>query len=79
MSILRSICPSLLTNARGTYGKQIADHIIGMIIAFNHNLLCYNDQMKTSEPLFVQTLGEHCHRRLGDIGTHWRYGRKPMG
>ncbi|MGH0053572.1 MAG: D-2-hydroxyacid dehydrogenase [Sphaerochaetaceae bacterium] len=36
----------ILTNAKGTYGRQIADHILGMIIAFNHNLLAYHDQMK---------------------------------
>lgn len=37
----------LLTSAVGTYGKQIADHVLGMIIAFNHNLFIYHDQMKT--------------------------------
>lgn len=36
----------ILTNAKGTYGRQIADHVIGSIIAFNHNLLTYHDQMK---------------------------------
>ncbi|MBG0767937.1 MAG: D-2-hydroxyacid dehydrogenase [Spirochaetaceae bacterium] len=36
----------ILTNAKGTYGRQIADHVLGMIIAFNHNLLTYYDQMK---------------------------------
>lgn len=36
----------ILTNAKGTYGRQIADHVLGMIIAFNHNLLTYHEQMK---------------------------------
>ena len=36
----------ILTNAKGTYGPQIADHVLGMIIGFNHNLFLYHDQMK---------------------------------
>lgn len=66
--------PILLTNARGTYGKQIADHIIGMIIAFNHNLLRYHDQMKAklwkryfpTKDLWESTL---LIIGLGDIGN----------
>ncbi len=37
----------LLTTASGTYGRQIGDHVIGMIIALNHKFLTYHDQMKT--------------------------------
>jgi len=37
----------LLTSAVGTYGKQIADHVLGMIIAFNHNFFLYHRQMET--------------------------------
>lgn len=36
----------LLTSAVGTYGKQIADHVLAMIIGFNHCLFTYHDQMK---------------------------------
>ncbi len=39
----------LLTNAAGTYGRQIADHVMGMIIAFNHHFLEFHDQMKRGE------------------------------
>jgi phosphoglycerate dehydrogenase-like enzyme len=65
----------LLTNASGTYGRQISDHVIGMIIALNHGFLTYHDQMKTSKwerhyPLkdlwdsTILILG------FGDIGQH---------
>lgn len=36
----------ILTNASGTYGKQISDHVIGSIIAHNHNFFTYKEQMK---------------------------------
>ena len=36
----------ILTSARGTYGRQISDHVIAMIIAHNHYLWTYRDQMK---------------------------------
>lgn len=36
----------LLTRATGTFGRQIADHIMGMIVGFNHNLFTYRDQMR---------------------------------
>ena len=36
----------ILTSARGTYGRQISDHVIAMIIGHNHNLWTYRDQMK---------------------------------
>ncbi|MDT4763045.1 D-2-hydroxyacid dehydrogenase [Sphaerochaeta sp. PS] len=37
----------ILTTASGTYGRQIGDHVLGMIIAFNHQFLTYHNQMKT--------------------------------
>ena len=39
----------VLTNAVGTYGRQIADHVMGMIIGSNHFLFTYHDQMKRGE------------------------------
>lgn len=39
----------VLTNAVGTYGRQIADHVMGMIIGENHYLFTYHDQMKRGE------------------------------
>ncbi len=36
----------ILTNASGTYGKQISDHVIGSIIAHNHNFFTYKEQME---------------------------------
>ena len=36
----------LLSNAVGTYGRAIADHVLGMVIGFNHQLFKYRDQMK---------------------------------
>lgn len=76
--------PILLTNARGTYGKQIADHIIGMIIAFNHNLLRYHDQMQAklwkryfpAKDLWESTL---LIIGLGDIGTQLAIRAKAHG
>ena len=38
----------ILTNASGTYGKQISDHVIGSIIAHNHNFFTYKEQMNHS-------------------------------
>lgn len=39
----------LLSNASGTYGRQMADHVIGMIIGFNHNFFRYSAQMETQD------------------------------
>ncbi len=39
----------LLSSGAGTYGRQIADHVVGMIIGFNHNFYHYHDQMKTQQ------------------------------
>ncbi|NLE16456.1 MAG: D-2-hydroxyacid dehydrogenase [Spirochaetales bacterium] len=76
--------PILLTNARGTYGRQIADHVIGEIIAFNHNLLRYHEQMKIklwkryfpTKDLWESTL---LIIGLGDIGTQLALRAKAHG
>ncbi len=39
----------LLTNAKGTYGRQIADHVLGAIIAHNHLFFTYYEQMKNKQ------------------------------
>jgi phosphoglycerate dehydrogenase-like enzyme len=39
----------VLTTASGTYGRQIGDHVIGMIIALNHQFLTYHNQMQTKK------------------------------
>lgn len=74
----------LLTNSSGTYGKQIADHIIGMIIAFNHNFFLYHDQMK--EKLWKNRFPSHdiwdstlLIVGLGDIGTNLAKRAKAHG
>jgi phosphoglycerate dehydrogenase-like enzyme len=38
-----------LTNAKGTYGRQIADHVLGTIIAYNHLFFTYYEQMKSKQ------------------------------
>lgn len=76
--------PILLTNARGTYGRQIADHIIALIIGYNHNLLRYHDQMKDmlwkryfpTKDLWDSTL---LIIGLGDIGTQLAVRAKAHG
>lgn len=74
----------VVTNAVGAYGRQISDHVIGTIIAFNHHLLTYHDQMK--ERLWkryfpVQDLWESTILvlGLGDIGTHVAKKAKMLG
>ncbi len=39
----------ILTKASGTYGRQIGDHVIGSIIAHNHDFLGHHDRMKQQE------------------------------
>lgn len=65
----------MLTSAVGTYGRQIGDHVMGMVIAFNHLFLTYHDQMKEKrwERYFsVTDLWESTILLigLGDIGTN---------
>lgn len=35
----------LITRGTGTYGRQIADHIMGMVIGFNHHMFTYREYM----------------------------------
>lgn len=74
----------LLTNSVGTYGKQIADHVIGMIIAFNHNFLTYHKQME--QKLWKNYFPTHDIWEstllivgLGDIGTNLAKRAKAHG
>lgn len=65
----------ILTNAAGAYGRQIADHVMGAIIAFNHNFLLFHDQMKTGswEVRYPKQDLWDCTVLifgLGDIGSH---------
>ena len=65
----------ILTNASGTYGKQISDHVIGAIIAHNHNFFTYKEQMKEglwkeyfpTSNIFESTI---LILGYGDIGKH---------
>lgn len=65
----------LLTNAKGTYGRQIADHVMGAIIAHNHLFFTYYEQMKNqlwkgyfpATDLFSSTI---LIIGFGDIGEH---------
>ncbi|WP_332448330.1 D-2-hydroxyacid dehydrogenase [Sphaerochaeta sp.] len=74
----------VLTNARGTYGRQIADHVMGLVIAFNHNLLTYHDQMKQKlwkryfplKDIWESTL---LVIGLGDLGHHIAKRAKEYG
>lgn len=74
----------LLTNALGTYGRQIADHVIGMIIGFNHCLFTYWDQMreqKWERNFPVSDLWESTILMIGfgDIGKNLAPRAKAMG
>jgi len=74
----------LLTNAVGTYGRQIADHVIGMIVGFNHCLFTYRDQMREQKweryfpgsDLWESTL---LMIGFGDIGKNLAPRAKAMG
>lgn len=74
----------LLTNAVGTYGRQIADHVIGMIIGFNHYLFTYRDQMKTQDWERYFPVSDIWDSTLlmigfGDIGKNLALRAKAMG
>ena len=76
----------IVTSASGTYGRQIADHVMGMILGFNHNLFTYHDQMKDrkwkgyakGEDLWNQTmliigfgdLGKNIAQKAHAFGIH---------
>jgi len=74
----------LLSNASGTYGKQISDHVLGFIISFNHNFPLYQKQRKEHlwkgvfpkkdiEESTVLIVG------FGDIGKHVALKTKALG
>ena len=46
---------TLLTNASGSYGHAICEHMMGMILSFNKNLRFYYDRQKEARwtPLFT--------------------------
>ncbi len=46
----------ILTKASGTYGRQIGDHVIGFIIAHNHQFLLHYKRMK--EKIWKRTFPE---------------------
>lgn len=75
---------TLLTNASGSYGHAICEHMMGMIFSFNKNLRFYYDRQKEARwtPLFtgreiygsnVLLLG------VGDIGTEFAKVLKVLG
>lgn len=64
---------TILTNASGTYGKAIAEHTIGMILALNKNIKTYVKQMNEHLWRVVPTGKEIYHSHvvivgLGDLG-----------
>jgi len=74
----------LVTSASGTYGRQIGDHVLGMIIGFNHNFFTYRDQMKSRlwkgyyppKDLWDSTL---LVLGLGDLGSNIAKKAKALG
>lgn len=64
---------TILTNASGTYGKAIAEHTIGMILALNKNFIPYINNMQKHLWQSVSTGKELYHSTviivgLGDLG-----------
>ncbi|MFA7108832.1 MAG: D-2-hydroxyacid dehydrogenase [Sphaerochaetaceae bacterium] len=74
----------LLSNASGTYGKQISDHVLGLIISFNHNFPLYNKQKQEhlwkgifpEKDIFESTI---LIVGFGDIGRHVALKTKALG
>jgi len=74
----------ILSNASGTYGKQISDHVLGLIISFNHNFPLYNKQKKEhlwkgifpEKDIFESTI---LIVGFGDIGKHVALKTKALG
>jgi phosphoglycerate dehydrogenase-like enzyme len=72
---LFSVDDVMITNAKGTYGRQIASYIIGSIIGFNHHLFTYRSQMAQrlwKEYLQKKDLWDSTLLIIGfgDIGNH---------
>ncbi len=64
---------TILTNASGTYGKAIAEHIIGMILAINKNFIGYMHQQDHHQWQMIPGGKEIYHSNvvivgLGDLG-----------
>lgn len=75
---------TLLTNASGSYGHAICEHMMGMILCFNKNLHFYHDRQKESKwtPLFTgkEIYGSHVLLLgVGDIGTQLAKAFKVFG
>jgi len=74
----------ILTNASGVYGPPIAEHILGMILAFNRNIHIYIQQQinkkwqskKNNKDFFDSTLAII---GLGDIGCNLARRAKQLG
>ena len=65
----------LLTNGAGTYGKQIANYVMGTIIGFNQHLFAYRDQMREKKWFRYLPNKELSDSTIliigvGDIGSH---------
>jgi len=74
----------IITNAKGTYGPAIADHVMAMIIGFNHHLFRYHDQMKDQiweryVPARDLTESTILIIGFGDIGTNLAERAKAHG
>jgi|BioPla2DNA2_1021312.scaffolds.fasta_scaffold13359_7 phosphoglycerate dehydrogenase-like enzyme len=84
----------IVTSASGTYGRQISDHVMGMVLGFNHNLFIYRDQMneKRWQSYFPETdlwnqtmiiigfgdLGRNIARKANAFGIHTIVFRRTM-
>lgn len=75
---------TLLTNASGSYGHAICEHMMGMILSFNKNLRFYYDRQKEARwaPLFIgrEIYGSNILLLgVGDIGTEFAKVLKVLG
>ena len=75
---------TLLTNASGSYGHAICEHMMGMLLSFNKNLNFYHDRQKEAKwvPLFTgrELYGSNVLLMgLGDIGSELAKAFKVFG
>lgn len=74
----------VLTTSSGVFGKPIAEHVIGLILAFNHNIHYYIRQqqqkgwerLSSSRDFFGSTI---CVIGMGDIGTEIAKRARALG
>ena len=74
----------LLTNSSGVYGVPIAEHVLAMILAYNHNLWKYAEQQKNikweeirrTRDFYGSTIGII---GMGDIGMELAKRSKALG